>query len=175
MANIIRRDGRESREVAARGRGQAESWNRAYFDPFGIMGGLLRWDPFAGVDRTAAMQPGPFLPAVELRETPDAFTFRVELAGVKEEDVEISLTGNRLTISGQRMEEKRDEKDRYLSHEFSYGSFSRAFSLPRGTDSDNVRADMKDGVLTITVPKRPEDQPRKIPIGGRTGAKSHKS
>jgi HSP20 family protein len=174
MANIIRRNGRESRDVASRGRGPAEPWSRGLFDPFGIMGGLLRWDPFASVDRPTGMASGGFVPAVDVRETPDAYTFEVEVPGVLEENVDIALTGNRLTISGQRTEEKRDEKDRYLSHEFSYGSFSRSFSLPRGTDPDNVRAEMKDGVLTITVPKRPEVQARKIPLG-RTGGKSHKS
>jgi HSP20 family protein len=173
MANITRRDGRESQDVASRGRGQGEPSGRM-FDPFGIMGELMRWDPFARLDRPARMAPGGFVPAVDVRETADAYTFQIELPGVQEENVDITLAGNRLTISGQRTEEKRDEKDRYLSHEFSYGAFARTFSLPKGTDPDNVRADMKDGVVTVTVPKRPEVQARRIPLGGRTG-KSSKS
>jgi HSP20 family protein len=175
MANITRRNGRESLDVASRGRGQVEPSSRGLFDPFGIMGELMRWDPFARVERSTGLAAGGFVPAVDVRETTEAYSFQVELPGVQEENVDISLAGNRLTISGQRTEEKRDEKDRYLSHEFSYGSFSRAFSLPKGTDPDNVRAEMKDGVLTITVPKRPEVQARRIPLGGRTGGKSSKS
>ena len=174
MANIIRRNGRETREVASRERAQSEPWSRGFLDPFGIMGELMRWDPFARTERLTGMASGGFVPALELRETPETYTFRVELPGVQEEDVDISLTGNRLTISGQRMEEKRDEKERYISHEISYGSFSRTFALPRGTDPDNVRAEMKDGVLTVTVAKRPEVQARRIPLGGRSG-KGHKS
>jgi HSP20 family protein len=163
MANIIRRHEREQREVAPRARG----FEPTRFDPFRMMGELLRWDPFADVDRWGGMQPGVFSPQVEVRETPTAFVFRADLPGVKEENVDISLTGNRLTISGERQEERRDENDRYHSYEVSYGSFSRSFSLPDGTDADNVNAQMKDGVLQITVPKRPEVQPRRIGIGQR--------
>jgi HSP20 family protein len=128
------------------------------------MGELMRWDPFAEIDRYGGLQPGGFMPAVDVRETADSYKFRVDLPGVKEADVEVSLTGNRLTISGQREEEKREDSDRYHSYECSYGSFTRSFSLPEGTDPDNVKAEMKDGVLDVTVPKRPEAQPRRIPL-----------
>jgi HSP20 family protein len=166
MANIIRRNDRESRDVAPRGRGQYDPWNRsAQLDPFRILGELMRWDPFADIDRYGGIQAGGFVPAVEVRETADGYNFRVDLPGVKEDDVDISLTGNRLTISGQREEEKRNDSDRYHSYECSYGSFSRAFSLPEGADPDSVRAEMKNGVLTVSVPKRPEVQPRRIPLG----------
>jgi HSP20 family protein len=175
MANIIRRNERESRDVALRGRGQAEPWNRgSYFDPFRIMGELMRWDPFAEIDRFGGLQAGGFVPAVDVREAADGYKFRVDLPGVKEEDVDVSLTGNRLTISGQREEEKREDSDRYHSYECSYGSFSRSFSLPEGTDPDNVKAEMKDGVLNVTVPKRPEVQPRRIPLGGQQQAQASK-
>jgi HSP20 family protein len=93
---------------------------------------------------------------------------------VKEEEVDVSLTGNRLTISGQREEEKREDSDRYHAYECSYGSFTRSFSLPEGTDPDNVKAEMKDGVLNVTVPKRPEVQPRRIPLGGQQQAQASK-
>jgi HSP20 family protein len=173
MANITRRNERESGDVASQDRGPAEPWKRgAFFDPFGVMGELMRWGPFGNMDRLGGLAFGGFVPAVEVRETPDGHSFRVDLPGVKEDEVDISLTGNRLTISGQREEEKRDENERYHSYEVSYGSFSRSFSLPRGADPDNVRAEMKDGVLTVTVPKRPEAQPRRIPLGqaGKTGS-----
>ena len=83
---------------------------------------------------------------------------------MKEEDVHVSLTGNRLTVSGHREQEHREEGDRYYASELSYGSFSRAFTLPDGCDPEHVRAEMKNGVLRIVVPKRPEVQPRKISV-----------
>jgi HSP20 family protein len=82
----------------------------------------------------------------------------------------VSLTGNRLTLTGKREEEKREEKDNYFSCERSYGSFSRTFTLPAGTDPDKASAELKDGVLTVTLPKKPEVQPKNIPVNG--GAKS---
>ncbi|TAK18088.1 MAG: Hsp20 family protein, partial [Myxococcaceae bacterium] len=81
-----------------------------------------------------------------------------------EKDLEISMTGNRLTVSGHREAEKRDESDRYYLYERSYGSFSRSFTLPDGVDNTKVAADLKDGVLTMLVPRRPETQPRKINV-----------
>jgi HSP20 family protein len=163
MANIVRRNERESRDITPR-RGYVDPVQR--LDPFRIMGELLRWDPFADFERFGQASGGPgFLPPVDVRETADAFVFRADLPGVKEDDVEISLTGNRLTINGQRQEETREEGSRYHSYERSYGSFSRSFTLPDGADADSVRADMKDGVLDITVPKRPEVKPRRISLG----------
>jgi len=84
--------------------------------------------------------------------------------GVREEDLDISLTGNRLTVSGKREEEHREEDDRYYAYERSYGSFSRSFTLPEGGDVDHARADLSNGVLTVTLPKRPEVQPKKIEV-----------
>src|SRR4051794_27945270 len=101
MANIIRKNERESRDVA-RGRAPYESLRGGLFDPFRVMGELLRWDPFSDLDRWGGVQPGAFVPAVEVRETADAFLFRADLPGVKEEDIEISVTGNRLVLSGER-------------------------------------------------------------------------
>jgi HSP20 family protein len=89
---------------------------------------------------------------------------------VKEENIDVSLTGNRLTISGTREEETRDQNDRYHAYERSYGSFARSFSLPEGIDADHIQADMKNGVLSVTLPKRPEIQPRRIGIGQNAGA-----
>jgi HSP20 family protein len=162
MANIIRRNERESREVSPRGRA-------SLYDPFRMMGELLGWDPFAEVERFGRTQPGAFTPAVEVRETHDGYLFKLDVPGVKDENIDISVTGNRLVISGTREEEKRDENERYLAYESSYGSFSRSFTLPDGTDAENVRAELKHGVLHVTVPKRPEVQPRRIPLAREAG------
>jgi HSP20 family protein len=157
MVNIVRRSGEEGREVAAR---RAPFW-----EPLRMMRELMRWDPFAELESMTGAQPGGFMPPVEIRETPDAYLFKADLPGVSEQGVDISLTGNRLTISGRREEETRDEGDRYFTYECAYGEFSRSFTLPEGIDPENVRADMKSGVLTVSVPKRPEVKPRRIDIG----------
>ena len=94
-----------------------------------------------------------------MKENKDGYVFRADLPGVREDDLDISLTGNRLTISGKREQEKHEQGDTYYANERSYGSFSRAFTLPDGTDAENVRADLKNGVLQVTVPKKPEVQP----------------
>jgi HSP20 family protein len=164
MANIVRRRGEDRGEMAApRGSGVA-GW-----DPFRTMQELLRWDPFGERDLLRAGGPGifGFVPAFDVKETEDSYVLRGDMPGLREEDVEIALTGNTLAIRGRREEEKRDERDRYHAVERMSGEFSRSFVLPEGTDPDGVSADLKNGVLTITVPKRPDVQPRRIELGGR--------
>ena len=138
------------------------------WDPFKMMRDMMRWDPFR--ELAPILPPmgsqSMFVPDVDIKETANAFVFKADVPGMKEKDVEVSLTGNRLTLSGKREEEKREEKDNYFTCERSYGSFSRTFSLPSGTEPGKASADLKDGVLTVTVPKKPEAQPRSIPVNG---------
>ncbi|MBK6531528.1 MAG: Hsp20 family protein [Deltaproteobacteria bacterium] len=134
------------------------------FDPFRTMRELMRFDPFAEMGTISNWQSIQFNPDFEVKETREGYQFRADLPGIKEKDLEISMTGNRLTISGHREAEKRDESDRYYLYERSYGSFSRSFTLPDGVDNTKVAADLKDGVLTMLVPRRPETQPRKINV-----------
>jgi HSP20 family protein len=94
--------------------------------------------------------------------------FKADLPGVKESDLEISLTGNQLRISGHRGEERVEESDRSHVTERTYGGFLRSFTLPEGCDPDHAHADLKDGVLTLTMPKKPEVQPRKITIASES-------
>jgi len=134
------------------------------FDPFRTMRELMRFDPFAEMGTITNWQSIQFNPDFEVKETREGYQFRADLPGIKEKDLEISMTGNRLTVSGHREAEKRDESDRYYLYERSYGSFSRSFTLPDGVDNTKVAADLKDGVLTMLVPRRPETQPRKINV-----------
>jgi len=90
---------------------------------------------------------------------------KADLPGIKEENLEVHVSGNMLTIAGNRDEEHREENDRYYATERSYGRFTRTFSLPEGVDIDRVQANLDSGVLTVSVPKRPEVQPKKISIG----------
>jgi HSP20 family protein len=155
IMNIIRRN--EPKHIAP----TSTEWS-----PFGMLREFMRWDPFREM---APLLPQSgreilFVPDIDIKETPDAYVFRADLPGIAEKDLEISLTGNRLTLSGKREEERREEKDTYFACERSYGSFSRTFTLPAGTDAEHAKADLKDGVLTVSVPKKPEVQAKKIPV-----------
>jgi len=105
-----------------------------------------------------------FSPRFEVKETEHSYVFKADLPGIDEKDLDISLTGNRLTVSGKRESEERQENERFYAYERSYGTFSRSFTLPEGADIDHADADLKSGVLTISLPKRPEHQPRKISL-----------
>lgn len=140
-------------------------------DPFRMMRDMLRWDPF----REIAPMPMGFVPSVDVKETPKEFIFKADVPGMKEKDIEISLTGNRLTISGKREEEKKTEKDTFYSLERSYGSFSRMFTLPAGAELENVHADLAQGVLTVTVPKKAQVQPKKVDIHSAPDPKTAKA
>jgi HSP20 family protein len=126
---------------------------------------MLRFDPFREMVPWAG-QATEFNPQFDVRETADAYVFRADLPGVEEKDLDISLTGNRLTVSGKREYEQRNENDTYYTCERSFGSFTRSFTLPEGVDPEHVQADVKNGVLTLHLPKRPEMQPKKIEIKG---------
>lgn len=135
-------------------------------DPGRWMRELMAWDPFREMAPwfpfTRELQA--FTPAFEVKENPDGYSFKADLPGIKESDVEVKLTGNRMTISGKREEEKQDKNDTYYTYERSYGSFQRAFTLPEGADLEHVHAELKDGVLAITVPKKAVVQPKTVAI-----------
>ncbi len=151
---IVRREQRD--EGSALGR--AREW-----DPFRVMREMLRWDPYRELGRTT---PGTlFNPDFEVKERPDAFVLKADLPGLAEKDLDISFTGNRLTVSGQREEEKLNEGETYYACERSFGSFSRTFMLPDNADPDHASADFKDGVLQVTVPKKAEEKAKKLSIG----------
>lgn len=105
-----------------------------------------------------------WMPAVDIRETAEAFLVSAELPGLSRDDINITLEDSVLTLSGERRFEKEAEKDNYHRIERSYGSFSRSFTLGSGVEAEKVKASFKDGVLTVTVPKREESKPRKISI-----------
>jgi HSP20 family protein len=144
------------------------------FDPFEMMRDLIRWDPLAELG-TAGSRELAFVPLFEVKETKDAYVFKADLPGIREEDLDISLTGNRLTVSGKREEEKREEDDRFYAYERSYGSFSRSFTLPEGIDVEHAQADLNDGVLTVSVPKKPEVKPKKIEVKKLRSGKGEKA
>jgi HSP20 family protein len=154
---LIRRDNREvARRTGTEG-----------LDPFRIMDALLGGDVFQGLDTSGGVRG--FTPSFEVKESKDAYVFKADLPGLTEKDVDIQMTGNVLTLSGERKLENVQEGERYFTIERAYGQFTRSFSLPDGTDAEHATAEMKDGVLTLRVPKKPEVQPRRISIGGGAG------
>jgi HSP20 family protein len=152
MANLIRRNDDAGSTLPSR-----------VFDPFEMMRDFMRWDPFAEPGSLGTRESG-FTPRCEVKETTDAYVFKADLPGIKDEDLDLSFTGNRLTVSGKRLEEKHDEDDRFYAYERTYGSFSRSFTLPEGIDPDHAEAVLSAGVLTVTIPKRPEVRPRKLEV-----------
>jgi HSP20 family protein len=106
-----------------------------------------------------------FTPAVEISETASELLVKAELPGLRKEDVEIEIENNVLTLKGEKKEEREEkEEDTYL-YERSYGSFQRSFSLPVGVKEDEVKADFRDGVLRIRLPKAQTARGKKIVIG----------
>lgn len=104
---------------------------------------------------------GQSLPAVNIRETNDAFALELAAPGMKKEDFKIDLDQRVLTVSAERKEEKKEEKDgKYTRREFSYHSFRRSFTLPLSADPEKISASYKDGVLHIEVAKKEEAKPR---------------
>lgn len=139
-------------------------------EPVHMLRDLLRWSPFRETTRFAAGPTG-FEPAFEVRESKDRFVFYADLPGVKESDVEISLSGSRLLFSGNRKTEKvEEENETYYAVERTYGPFQRSFTLPEGVDAEHIVAEMSDGVLTVVIPKLAGMKARKIAL--KTGPRS---
>ncbi len=135
----------------------------------------MRWDPFRQMAPflTGEEQPVRFAPDFDVKETKAGFVFKADVPGIKEKELEITMTGNRLTISGKREAEKEDNTETYYACERAYGSFTRAFTLPEGTDGgSNIRAELHEGVLTLLLPKKPELQPRRIEVKAAANPKS---
>jgi HSP20 family protein len=138
------------------------------------MRSLLSWDPFREMAPFPVVEDRAMLsPAFDVKETKDAYLFKADVPGIPEKDLEVTITGNRLNISGKRDQEKEEKNDRYYTYERNYGTFTRSFTLPDGADLENLRASIEQGVLTISVPKKPEVQPKKIAVKAETpGTKS---
>jgi len=128
-------------------------------DPFSMARELLSWDPFFSARPASA-----FSPAFEVKETNDAFIVKADLPGVAEENLDIAVHNNVLSVSGSRSPEERKEGESYALYERQFGSFSRAFSLPDMADGERVEAKLENGVLTLTIAKKAEAKPRKIAL-----------
>lgn len=128
-------------------------------DPYSLARELLNWDPFFTARPASA-----FAPAFEVKETNDSFVLRADIPGVEEKDLDIAVHNNVLTVSGSRQAEERKDGESYALYERQYGSFSRSFALPDMADGDRIEANLANGVLTLSIAKKAEAQPRKIAI-----------
>jgi HSP20 family protein len=110
---------------------------------------------------------GLLTPQVDIGESQKDYTITVEVPGVKEKDINLTLLDGTLTIRGEKRDEHEEKDKHYHRIERSYGSFQRILSLPTDADENNVKAKFKDGVLTITIAKDPQAKSpvRKIAIG----------
>ena len=159
MAEIVKKNG-----------GQLAEWN-----PVRMMREMLRWDPFREMapllPSLAPFERLEWSPSFDVSENKDAYLFKADVPGVKKEDLEITTTGNRIQISGKRDSEQETKTDTFYTYERQYGSFTRSFTVPDGADLEHAKSELKDGVLTLVIPKKPGAQAKKIPIAA-PGTKS---
>lgn len=137
---------------------------------------VVRWDPFSNLDDMFARMPSllgrwprlsgdgdngvEWAPTVDISETDTEYLLKAQLPAVKKEDVRITFDDGMLTISGERKQEKEEKGEKYHRIESLHGAFSRSFSLPDAIDAGAIRAEGKDGVITVHVPKS-KAEPRK--------------
>lgn len=107
---------------------------------------------------------GAWSPAVDIYEAPEAIQMTFEIPGVNQEDIKVHFENNLLTITGERKLEYEDRRDGYHRVERNYGNFLRSFTLPSTIDPNKINAEFKNGLLRLTLPKRPETQPRAIEV-----------
>ena len=140
---------------------------------------LTRWDPFRELARVQeemnrslgderlqfrAGESVGWTPACDIYEDGEEIVVRAELAGVDPGDVELRFENGVLTLKGERKLEKEDRRENYHRLELSYGTFTRAFSMPASIDSEKIHAESKQGVLHIHLPKKAEAKPKSIQV-----------
>jgi len=110
-------------------------------------------------------QPVAWSPAVDVVEDNEALRVHAELPGLKREDVKIRVHDGVLTLQGERkFSDEQRKKNNYYRLERSYGFFARTFTLPKSVDTEKIQAKMKDGILELTIPKKPEAQAREVNV-----------
>lgn len=143
------------------------------------MSNLIRWEPAREMvtlreamdrlfddafTRPFGMETGLRVPAVDLYQTDDEIVVHASLPGMKADDVQISITGELLTLKGEFKEKEEKKEKAYHLREQRFGSFERTVSLPTAVMADKAKAEFEDGVLTITLPKAEEVKPRTITV-----------
>ena len=111
---------------------------------------------------------GAWNPSVDIYENKDQIVLEAELPGMKQEDFELTVENNVITLRGERQFEKKEESDNYHRVERSYGSFTRSFTLPQTVSAEGATAEYTNGVLRVTLPKREETKARRIQINNES-------
>jgi HSP20 family protein len=128
-------------------------------DSYSLARELLGWDPFFG-----GRQVSSFAPTFEVKETTDQFVIKADLPGVEEKSLDINVHHGVLSVAGHRDAEERKDGETYALYERQFGSFTRSFQLPEIADGERIAAQLVNGVLTLSVPKKAEAKPRKIEL-----------
>jgi len=145
------------------------------------MNTITRWDQSRGLaslqdqlnrlfednftrDRSAHADLATWAPPVDIYETQNELVLKIDLPDVQDKDIDVRVENNMLTIRGERKFEKDVNEDNYLRVERAYGSFMRSFSLPNTVSSENIRAEYRNGVLSLHMAKREESKPKQIKI-----------
>jgi HSP20 family protein len=140
---------------------------------------INRWDPFREVvalqnrvnslfrdfnDGDSPLTTANFVPAVDIYEDDKAVVLKLEVPGIEEEDLEVSVENQTLTVKGERKFDHEEKEESFHRIERRYGSFFRAFTLPSTVDTENVQASYNAGVLKLELKKKPEAQPKQIKV-----------
>ncbi len=136
--------------------------------PFGELRTLRRemdklWEDFFGGQELVSTD-GVWVPAIDISETKDAIIVRAEIPGMDVKDIEINLTGDILTIKGEKKQKTEEKDENFHRIETRYGAFQRAIRVPVSVDSDKIQAKYEKGVLKITLPKKEEAKPKQIEV-----------
>lgn len=141
---------------------------------------ITRWDPFREVvalqnrmnslfrdlneGGEAPLTTASFVPAVDVYEDDKKVMLKLEVPGIEEKDLDVSVENNTLTVKGERKFEKEEKEENFHRIERRYGSFFRAFTLPSTVNTDDVKASYNAGVLKLELQKKPEAQPKQVKI-----------
>jgi len=140
---------------------------------------ITRWDPFREVvslqnrmnslfrdlnEGEGPMTTASFVPAVDVYEDEKKVVLKLEVPGIEEKDLDVSVENNTLTVKGERKFEKEEKEENFHRIERRYGSFYRAFTLPTTVDTESVAASYNAGVLKLELKKKPEAQPKQIKV-----------
>lgn len=141
-------------------------WKRPYGDLLDMYEKINRLfeDDFPGQDPKNQLAPGYWFPATDIFETKDDFVFKIELPGISKDDIKVELSGESLTVKGERKEEIEVKKEEFHRIERCGGTFTRNFTLPKNANGEKVTASMKDGILELRIPKQEKTKTKAIPI-----------
>jgi HSP20 family protein len=144
------------------------------------MTSITRWDPFQNLaslqdqvnrlfdtsfqGRSDSSALTAWAPAVDIYETENELVLKADLPDISEKDLDVRIENNMLTIRGERKFEQKVKEDNYLRIERTYGSFSRSFSLPNTVSTEGIKADYRNGVLTVELPKRAESKSKQVKV-----------